>query len=295
MPNHIVQKQNKPELIVFLRASTVAYSKAKKWETLFGITIIFLAIAYPVFYVVIKDKVIELILFGFSFFFTILLQLLSGFLEGSTYLGAILKEEFDTALFGLRWKSTIQKLPHAETLNLHLQYQGREIKDWYSINLSPDIPLNIAIAVCQHSNTIWDVELRKLLRIWLISLVSVYSLFLFTLLVFMNLDGLTFFFIAFSVVSFYTHFLNRIHGHNRVIKKRESISIILDKMILSKTDISAETLRDIQDEIFSTRSDSEKVPDFFFKLYHHRLNRISEAYIQSVNQLYDQRNQGTIK
>jgi hypothetical protein len=286
MLNEIIRNQNKPELIKLLRASTVAYTKAKVWEMKFSYSIVFLAVAYPISYVLIKEETVKLTLFGCSFFLTVLLQLITGKLKGNTSKGAIFKEEFDTILFGLSWKSTIKKPDHSEVSKLSLQFKGSEIKDWYSCNLLPIIPHNTSIAILQHSNTSWDIELRKSFRDWIIGILASYSILLFLFFVIMKVDGLTIFFIAFSILSFYTHFISLIRGHSSAIEKREYISTHLDEIIQKKQNISVESLRDIQDEIYWTRLESAKVPNFFFRFYQKRMDAIAEDYIETVNKIY---------
>ncbi len=132
MGNDIIINQNNPKLIKLLRASTVAYTKAKLWGIKISYSLIFIAIAYPIFYVFIENDSIKLALLSFSFFLTILVQLIANKLKGNTSKVAIFKEEFDTILFNLPWKSTIKKLDYTEVSELSLQYKGKEIKDWYS-------------------------------------------------------------------------------------------------------------------------------------------------------------------
>ncbi|MCK9641338.1 MAG: S-4TM family putative pore-forming effector [Prolixibacteraceae bacterium] len=285
--NKITEKQNDSELVKLLKASSVAYSKAKKWETKFTYSLIFLAIAYPISYVLIKDETIKLILFGCSFFLTILLQVITGKLKGNTSKGAIIKEEFDTALYCLPWKSTLSKPDHAEISKLSLEYEGEAIKNWYSQCLLPSIPHNIGVAILQHSNTSWDNDLRKHFRDWLIWILVIYSVLLFSFFVVMKVEGLTLFSICFSILSFYTHFISLIRGHNSAIEKREAISKHLDIIIRIKKEVSNEELRDIQDEIFSTRQEPAKVPNFFFRMLYKKMNAMDEDYINSINTLYN--------
>ena len=285
MENQIIKSQNNTELIKLLRASSVAYTKAKAWEIKFSYSLIFLSVAYPISYIFIKDESLKLTLFGFSFFLTVLIQIITGKMKGNTSKGAIFKEEFDTKLFNLPWKSTLKMPDHTEVSKLSLQYKGKEIKDWYSCNLLPTIPHNTAVAILQHSNTSWDIELRKSFRDWIIGILASYSILLFSFFVIMKVDGLTIFFIAFSILSFYTHFISIIRGHSSAIEKREFISKHLDEIIRSKQNISIESLRDIQDEIYATRQESAKVPNFFFRLYQKRMNAIAEDYIESINRI----------
>jgi len=287
MGNEIIKNQNNPELIKLLLASTVAYTKAKVWETKISYFLIILSVAYPVSFVLIKDESIKLSLFGCSLFLTIFIQIITSKLKGNTSKGAIFKEEFDTTLFDLPWKSTLIRPDHREVANLSLQYKGKEIKDWYSCNLLPSIPHNAAVAILQHSNTSWDIELRKSFRDCIIGFLTSYSILLFSFFVMIKVDGLSIFIIVFSIQSFYTHFISLIRGHSSVIEKREIISNHLDKIIRNKQNISIENLRDIQDEIYSTRLESVKVPNFFFRLYQKRMDAITEDYIESVNRSYD--------
>jgi len=101
MAHEITKSQNNFELIKLLRASNVAYTKAKSWEMKFGYSLIFLALTYPIIYVFLMDESIKLALFGFSFFLTVLIQLITGKIKGNTSKGAIFKEEFDTKVFNL--------------------------------------------------------------------------------------------------------------------------------------------------------------------------------------------------
>lgn len=285
--NEIIKKQNDLELIKLLKASTVAYYKAKSGEIKITYFLIFLSIAYPFCYLVIKDETIKLILFGCSFFLTILIQIFTGSFKGNTSMGAIFKEEFDTILFNLPWKSTLKKPDHIDILHLSQKYNGHEIRNWYSPNLSKKIKHNIAVAILQHTNTSWDIELRKSYRRILSYFLIIYSLTLFTFFVFFKTDALTIFLLLFSLLSFFTHFINLIRGHSETIEKREAISKHLDEIIRGKKSISTEELRDVQDEIYNTRQQAAKVPNFFFRLKKKELNDVAEEYIEEVNKIYN--------
>lgn len=285
--NPILNNQNSPELIKLLKASTVAYTNAKKGEIKVTYFLIFLAFAYPITYVLIKDESIKLTLFGCSFLLTVLVQIFVDTFKGNTSKGAIFKEEFDTTLFNLRWKSTLNKPEHSEVSKSSLEYKGKEIKDWYSPNISARIPQNIAVAVLQHSNTSWDIELRIIYRRWLTGLLIVYSIALWIFLISNNSVGMTIFLIYFSILSFYTHFISLIRGHSSAIDRRKAISKHLDEIILNKKYIGTDELRDIQDEIYISRQEAAKVPNFFFRWYQNKMNAIAEDYIETVNKTYD--------
>lgn len=287
MINPVLNKQNDSELIKLLKASTVAYTKAKYWETKITYFLIALAFAYPISFVFIQSEKVKLFLFGCSFMLTVLVQLFYNTFKGNTSKGALFKEEFDVLLFGLPWKSTLAKVDHKEVSKLSTQYKGTEIENWYSTKLSTNIPKNIAIAVCQCMNTGWDIDLRKYYLNWLKGFLIIYSVGLAIFFVVMNVDGLTMFSIGFSILSFYIHFFTIINGHLAVITKREAISKKLENDIINKKEISISELRDIQDEIFITRNESAKVPNSFFKIYKHKMNQEYEDYIETINRIYE--------
>jgi hypothetical protein len=286
MSHAILKNQNNPELIDRLKASTVAYTRAKKWETFFSYFYLLLAIAYPISYAVIKEESIKIALFGCSFFLTITIQILALSLSKNTSKGAIFKEEFDTILFKLPWKSTIQKAEKEEVTRMAFKYKGREIRDWYSTTLSEYISHNTAVGIIQYTNTLWDINLRKLYRRWIIYFLISYSILVSAFVLLMGSGGLAIFFIAFSVLSFYNHFFTLLRGHSSIIKKRECISAALNQKITAKKYFDKSELRDFQDEIYSTRQESAKVPNFFFRVYYNKLNKETEEYISRVNEMY---------
>lgn len=284
--NPILSKQNSPELIKLLKASSAAYTKAKSGEIIITYFLLFLAIAYPICYFWIIDEKIKLIIFGCSFMLTILNQIYVNSFKGNTSKGAIFKEEFDTIIFNLPWKSTLKKPDRSEILHFSQLYKGPDIKDWYSPNLSENINSKIAVAILMHSNTSWDIELRKSYRKLLTNVLVFYSIALFTFFLVFEIDVHTIFLILFSILSMFTHFITLIRGHSETIDKREKISIHLDEIIRNKKYIGTLELRDIQDEIYFTRQEAAKVPNFFFCLYKKQLNIEAEEYIEEVNKIY---------
>jgi hypothetical protein len=286
MANNILSHQNEKENIKLLLASAVAYNKAKSSEIKINYFLLFLSVAYPICYLFIKNYNITLVLFGCSFLLTLLIQIFSSSYKGNTSRGAIFKEEFDVIIFNLPWKSTLKKPDRREVLHFAQQYKGTEIKDWYSPNLSELIDHNTAVAVLQHSNTSWDIELRSTYRKWLFNFLVFYSIVLSTVFIIKQTDALTIFLLLFSLLSFYTNFISQILGHSAAIEKRESISKHLDEIIRNKKQVETNELRDIQDEIYYTRQEAAKVPNFFFRWYKNQLNSEAEEYISEVNNLY---------
>jgi SMODS-associating 4TM effector domain len=287
MTNTILSKQNDSESIDLLKASTVAYGKAKLGEISITYFVLVLSIAFPVAYFLIKSENVKLVLFGFSFLLACLIEILISVFKENTSKGALFKEEFDTKVFDLPWKSTLKKPDPLDVLTFSQQYRGAEIKDWYSVNVSDAIGHNTAVAILQHSNTSWDIELRKSFRRWIVVFLVAYLLVIITFFFILNIGWLTLFLLLYSLHPFFTHFVSLIRGHSEVIRKRAEISNQLDVIICTKKQIGVNELRDIQDEIYITRQEAAKVPDFFFRLYKKPLNAVAEGYIADTNRIYE--------
>ncbi len=282
----ILAQQNEIANITLLRASTVAYSRAKAGEMRITCGLLALAVAYPIGYLLADDDSVRLILFGCSFLLSVLMELVRSSHRRHTSNGALFKEEFDTSIFGLRWKSTLTRPDRSEIIHFSQMYRGREIKDWYSTALSASIQHNTAVAVLQHSNTSWDIGLRKMYRNWVMSFLTLYSVVLCAALVVLKVDALTIFLIQFSLLSFYGHFIALIRGHSLAIERREGISRHLESLLRDKRHIGMTELRDIQDEIYLTRNEAAKVPNFFFEWFRVRFNAETEQYIREINDIY---------
>jgi uncharacterized RDD family membrane protein YckC len=286
MPHPILNTQNDPGLLKLLKASTVAYTRAKRGEIIVTFVLVLISVAYPFAFVYLPTGNAANMLFACSFVLTILMMALSGFFNGNTLRGAVFKELFDIALFGLPWKSTIKKPAIYETMVYADSYKGKEIANWYSTELSVSIPHNTAVAVLQFSNTRWDILLRKLYSRWLFILIVAYTASVAVLVTCRHTDWLTIFLIYFSVLPFYTHFIGLVNGQRVTIGKRQAISIHLDELIRSKRDITIGELRDVQDEIFITRQEPAKVPNFFFHVYRRKLEVVNDQYIAEINRIY---------
>ena len=286
MAHRILSAQNDEQHTLLLMASSAAYRNAKRGAIFITFFIMLLSYAYPITYVFIKDETTKLILFGFSFVLNIAIQILTGFLKDNTSKGALFKEEFDVTLFGLPWKTTLKKPEHTDVIRYARRYTGAPPADWYSVRLSEKLPDEIAVAAFQHTNTSWDIDLRKKYMHRLIAYMLFYTAALAALLAVRQADFLTVFFTLFSVFMFYSHFITLIRGHSSAIKRRESISAMLDEIIFARKNADVNGLRDIQDEIYYTRQESAKVPDFFFRFYKERLSKAAEAFIERVNGTY---------
>lgn len=270
-----------------LKASAVAYRNAKSKEFVFTYSLCFLAIAYPVTYIFLKDEGIKHFLFAISLLITVGTWFLTDYFKGNTTKGALLKEEFDTQLYNLPWRFMLKKVDPVEVIELADQYRGSEINNWYPSNISSSVPHTAAIAVCQRISSSWDIGLRAKFNGILYAVLIVYTLAVFFLYVIKSVDGKTIFLLYFSTLSFYTHVINLIRGNKAAIKKRKEVIAKLDDYINHKKTFGTEDLRDVQDELYTIRQEPSKIPDWFCSIHYKKINAIQEKYVEErVNSLY---------
>lgn len=285
-----LRNQNDPALINLLKASTVAYARAKKGENVITLSVVILSTLYPVAYIFYKgDESILFWLFFSSFILSIIVSVLASAFSVSTFLGAAIKEEFDTRLFSMRWKTTIKKADRLKISELADKCK-QEISDWYPPNIEKQIPHSLQVALCQRCNTAWDINLRKKYVLYLYVFLSVYSIVLIYLFVVFNLNASIVLYILFSVLAMYIHLIDIVRGHIQSICNREEINKILDDIIENKKMPDDNLLRDIQDEIHATRALPAKVPDFFFKIHNKKMNSDYLSYVDKINLLYKPKN-----
>jgi len=279
-------EQNKRENVELLKASNVAYNNAKSNEFKFSYVFLALGILYPLAYITLQNENAKHGLFAVSLCLTVLYQLFVNWFKGNTAMGALLKEEFDLNVFGLPRKFILDELEPVDVSRLAEKYNGNEIKDWYSSNISSTISKNTSIAICQRVNCKWDADLRTEFNKLLNTLVIVHFILMIVLGLLVIQDFRTTFLLIFSLASFYTHFITIIRGNSSAITKRRKIITKLDSYINHKKEFTLENLRDIQDEILNVRQEPAKVPDFYFKKFNPKYQQDHEKYIERVNNIY---------
>ncbi len=278
-------EQNKPENIELLKASNVAYNNAKSNEVKFSHVFLALGVLYPITYIILQNENAKHCLFAVSLCLTVLYQLLANWFKANTTMGALLKEEFDLNVFGLPRKFLLAELEFVDVSRLAENYKGKEIKDWYSTNISGAISKTVTIAICQRVNCKWDSDLRKEFNKLLITCLISHFLLMVVLGFLVIQDFITTFLLMFSLSSVYTHFITIIRGNISAISKREKIIAKLDSYINYKKEFTIENLRDVQDEILSARQEPVKVPDFYFRKYNLKFQQDYEKYIERVNKI----------
>lgn len=280
--------QNNPDLVKYLKASTVAYNNAKSKEFLFSWVLFFLTIAYLLLYLFFKtNDYAKFILSIVSLFITIISWIIAGYFKGNTSKGALYKEKFDTLLYKLPWKFMLTPPDNVEVVKLANSYKGKVISDWYPNDISASIPKHTAIAICQRVSSGWDIELRTRYRAILIGICVVHPFCIFLLWSYFSTDGKLLFSIYFACMSFYTHLITLIRGNTGTINKRQKIVNKLDSYINDKKEFAIDNLRDVQDEIYSAREEPSKVPNSISRRFNANLKALFIDYVADINKTYD--------
>lgn len=284
--NNIASLQNSPQLITLLKASSVAYKKAKSIEFTITWSLAVIVVGYPLAYIIFDSEELKLWLFRSAFIITVATWFLASYLKMYTKKGAVLKEEFDTKLFDLPWRFMLKKIDPIEINKLAGQYRAAEPENWYPSNISPNIPRQAAIALCHRVGCTWDAELRTQFNRTLSVILIVYISSIFILVGIKAPNNNAIFLLFFSSLTFITHFLTLIRGNTTTLKRREEIAGTLHDSLLSKKFLGEEGLRDVQDELLTIRQEPSKVPDSFCSKHNPKISKRMESYVETINKLY---------
>lgn len=267
--NDITTRQNKSNLIELLKAQRVAYSQCKRFQ-IFDLVCIIIAISFPI--LALRFPHSQNTINAFGVLWTASYLLTEVYRKNKTIQGALIQEQFDTELYNIKWNEVLckDKISIDEIQELASKYSKSDLMDWYSTKINNSIPNEIAILLCQRINFSWEITQRKKFVVFLSVLAAMYygayvfvgfknNIGFFDLLVILSPS------ISFLVYSV----LNVISLRNHIKSKNETLKFIdreLDKYKHSRTLPNIETLRQIQDIIFTERTVSEKVPDWFYRL-----------------------------
>jgi SMODS-associating 4TM effector domain len=215
---------------------------------------------------------------------------------------ALIQEAFDCDVLNIEWnKIHVGEKPLIEDIKKYSdKYKARVIdmstlKDWYATEIK-EIGNNGAKVICQRSNFSYDYALRKR---FITGLVTV-AVGLIILLIFfstskdMSLQSFFLFeIVPYAPILSITQKLYKEHSDS--IKTLESLKSSIHSTwasILKKDVVSEQTIRQIQDKIYSNRKSSPLIPEWIYSALRPKLEK--QMYY-SVNQLvkeYMQNNEG---
>jgi len=268
--NDITTKQNNPNLIELLKAQRIAYSQCKKFQ-IFDVVSVIIAILFPL--LTLKFPNYQNAINAFGVLWTASYLLTEVYRKNKTTQGAIIQEQFDTELFNLKWNEVLCKdKANIDTIeNLASNYSKNDLQNWYSIKIDNSLPKEISILLCQRINFSWEISQRQKFVTFL-SVIALLYYGIYIVLGFKNNVGFFDLLVMLSPsISFLIYsVLNVISLRSHVKSKNETLKFIdkeLDNYKQSRNSLpTSETLRQIQDVIFTERTVAEKVPDWFYRL-----------------------------
>ena len=267
--NTIPFKQNELQFIELLKAQRVAYSQCKIFQV-FDIVSLLIAILFPL--LALQYPNIQNVINAFGVLWTIAYLVTEVYRRNKTAQGAVIQEQFDTELYELEWNEILCKgKVNIDTIQeLSNKYKFNDLTNWYSKKISPDIPTQIAVILCQRINFSWEVTQRKSFVFFLTFSVSIYY-FIFIVIGFHNNIGFYDFLVLLSSsISFLIYcILNILSLKTHIKSKKETLKLIdnkIDEYRQNRSLPTTQTLRQIQDVIFNDRAVPEKIPDWYFRL-----------------------------
>jgi hypothetical protein len=267
--NDITTRQNNPNLIELLKAQRIAYSQCKTFQ-LFDVVSVIIAIIFPV--LTLKFPAYQNMINAFGVLWTIAYLLTEIYRKNKTTQGAIIQEQFDTELYNLKWNEILckEKVSIDTIQELATKYSKNDLTNWYSIKINDSNPKEIATILCQRINFSWEITQR---RKFVTFLTIIASLYYFTYIVIGFKNNIGFFDLLVMLspsISFLIYsVLNILSLKSHIKSKNETLRIIdkeIDNYKVNRSLPTNETLRQIQDVIYSERTVPEKVPDWFYRL-----------------------------
>lgn len=268
--NDITTRQNNPNFIELLKAQRVAYSQCKKFQ-IFDVVSIIIAILFPL--LTLKYPSYQNAINAFGVLWTASYLLTEVYRKNKTTQGAIIQEQFDTELYDIKWNEVLCKdKANIDTIqDLASKYSKNDLHNWYSTKIDNKLPNEISILLCQRINFSWEISQRQKFVTFL-SIIAILYYGIYIIIGFKNNVGFFDLLVMLSPsISFLVYsVLNVISLRSHVKSKNETLKFIdreLENFKQSRATLpKTETLRQIQDVVFTERTVPEKVPDWFYRL-----------------------------
>lgn len=283
----ITELQNSDRSVQLLFTQRKLYSIAKNYYLAQTIVAVIAAVLFPIVAAYYPNLRSSLAIASLIFLLSELFIIEPAY-RRNRLLAAKFQELFDTEALGIKWNHLIAGAkPDIEILHKYIGQMTVEDKnkllDWYPVSVSK-LPSRISCIICQRANIWWDFSLRKAFRICLIILIILLS----AIMIYFNLHN-----ILTIVLQNILPFLPLIRIAESQIRAQESTMHLLEKLktylddliekcvnnTLPSDDISDNSIRSIQDEIFRHRSTTLFVPDrlYYFCRNDHESSMIFNA------------------
>jgi hypothetical protein len=281
------ERQLDPDMIKLQRAASASHQRGQLIEAIRNAAALGLAVLGLVVTAVGHGRA-PLAVLGATWF-VISLFVLKNLMSRTAKQGALLQEQFDTALFELPWRQTVAGDPIADhdvarlsrQLTIGAKRDRRITSGWYDPTTGVHHPYDVLIS--QEQNLAWDARLRRTYgaRILAAAIAWVALGAIITII-----TGTT---ITNILLSFYTPSLAALQlageiwaGQRRVSDERERLAKIVNTELRDgrpgpvpegeRLRLRA-VARDLQDGIFRTRLDVARVPEWLYR-FHRRTDEV---------------------
>lgn len=210
--------------------------------------------------------------------------------QKKTIEGAKIQEQFDTELFDIPTNPILIKslINKDKIYDLAKKVKNSEnLKNWYSQQIKPELPKNIKILLCQRINSSWEYDLRRRFVSFLIITTVLYYAFFLTVFIVRNTGFFDILLLVMPSLSFLifgvkhsSTLLSQVNSKNELLT---TIDNLLDNYKKKNEIPETEKLRQIQDLIYSQRTISEKIPDWFYNLFRKYNENKTDTIIKEIN------------
>lgn len=283
--NRINEKQNESKFNEYLKAQRIAYSQCKAYQV-FDVISVIMAIVLPVIGMLNNEIVNYLGAFGVLW--TVIYLVAENYRKKKTEQGAKIQEQFDTELYEIPWNKILckEKINSDIQFDLAKEYKGNDLSNWYSKEVDSSLSKPIAIVLCQRINFSWELKLRKRYVNFLVILLIAYYGIFFAFFIYKNIGFYDVLLLITPSLSFLIYTVqNSLSLKNHIKSKNETllqIDQILDSYSANRETPNENTIRQIQDIIYSERTVPEKIPDWFYKLSKSSNEDRTDSIIKSI-------------
>jgi hypothetical protein len=295
--NWIENKQNSPEMIQLIAASSDRYRKAK----LLLATQVILGVLIPV--LLSSAKFLEPQLASWAALYGLLLAIADIFLFESVIKklmkqGALAQECFDCSVLSLKWNEfEIDKpLTHTDTIEWSKSYMNThpdesKMRDWYPVSAGT-IPVDYGRLICQLSNCLWDAQLRKRYAASLLITVAIIVISIVFISMALNATVESLVLTISALLPAIIWLLKGRKAQNETIKESQRQKDFIEKLwsaSIGGDDSNGliETARSIQDSIFRRRMNSQPVFNWIYRFFRSKdqinMKDVAEAMTREYN------------
>lgn len=281
--NRLIEEQNELKYLRLLNAQRIAYSIAKKF-VFFDIISILIAFS-PTFLLALDlnhAKIIAVI----GVFWTIISIFSQVFMERQTRIGAVIQDEFDTMLFGLKWNHVLvgDKIETSSILAFSKKYSKDDLKDWYSLEIPKNIHKEAAVLLAYKCNAVWGINQRKQYIIFIKIMIIIYYASMIGLSIFKNIGIYDFALWLAPSIPALVFGISTVKLHEGIIEACTKINKVVNQLFTeykrtAKVPTEVE-LRQIQDLFFTQRLIPNKVPDWFYKIFKSQNSKIADETVK---------------